>query len=357
MAIYVVFMHSHLTTFGAVRGTSLEHSSFLNAVEALCHHPGFAVRVPLFFAFSGWLFWRREIDFKEGLRKITSRARIVAFPYLLWGTLPAVVVSTLYPRLGGTLQSALLDPPSYHLWFLRHLMVVVLLTPALLPVLRNRRLGTVALAMMWVWHLAGGFPPIFAPYVRPYDLFFFGLGGYIAIHRLPVPRFSSRVLWVALPAYFAAIVGSYVFHGTQTSIFEANLALAGLVLFVGAYRPEWAIFRLPIVRAVRDVSFFVYLAHEPLLTGVRKAMVLLGGTSAPVLLAQFFLAPLVTAALLVSVARFLIAKAPRLYAALTGGRCPTRVPVPASVPRPTLVLVEGSLEPETTQGQRERIAA
>lgn len=182
--------------------------------------------VPLYFFIAGYLFFVKcgqhftRADYGQRLRK---RVRSLLVPYLFWNAavllffallhrfLPAVVnpdfnnVARFTP---GQLVRSFWDfpggqPVCYQFWFLRDLMVGVVLSPVVCLLARYGRWPlTLALCALWAWRTD----------LFPYQamLTFFTAGATFAVGRTDFVAFARRCVPVAAPLFLALVVANAV---------------------------------------------------------------------------------------------------------------------------------------------------
>lgn len=132
------------------------------------------VAVPVFFAISGYLFFYRVRDFTPELykSKLSKRVKSLLVPYLIWNTLfiglfflkGVPPLSSFYPSAANfqistywLLNSYIgLDgyPLLYPLWYVRDLMIIVLISPIVYYFVR--KIKYVYMAILGVLTIVGG---------------------------------------------------------------------------------------------------------------------------------------------------------------------------------------------------------
>lgn len=176
------------------------------------------VSVPLFMLFSGMLFFRNGAPgFKEYFTQLNKKVRTLFVPYIIWSTLAFIVLvsdgsisfsfqhwlqglwdSTLWHN-GGQLA---IDVPGYPmnmpLWFIRDLMVLVVLSYPIGKLLVMTR-GWI-LALMAIWWFPGhekffGFGADV--------LFYYSAGAWISIKGIDI---IDAVRKVRIPSYVFVII-------------------------------------------------------------------------------------------------------------------------------------------------------
>lgn len=308
--------------------------------------------VPLFAFISGFLFfretgtartWRWFLD--QGRRRVRS----LLVPYLVWSALALTVclvaqqwawTSPYVTRawvdgygLGEILYRLLWMPVAYPLWFVRDLMLTVLIAPLLLwGILRLGVWFPVAWLIYWL------FTPSAIDPTRPWlDLrcpTFFTLGAYFAVRSPQIPswwlgfRHGLMVAWIAAAVFHTLITDFW--HLTSPFLLKQTI-LAGFAAIWLNYEAFGRSLVRPLTRLGR-YSFFIFAAHEPLLTALRKTLFWLAGYNAWTIHLAFLLGPVVVISSLYLMAVQLERMAPGVYRLATGRR--TSQPDGAGSPRP-----------------------
>lgn len=241
------------------------------------------IAVPNFLFISGYLLFR-GVE-KPSLRlygeKLKRRVRTVALPYIFWNfaiILLYFVGQMLLPNLfsGGHTKvcdytpleflqafwrvegtDSPINPP---LWYMRNLMVMVVLSPIIYLLLKNRVAGLLFIAtMLGLWL---GVPKCSeVVWLQPKVLFFFSLGGWLSIHKVAFPKFRLSVVAMLLFLYIAAIVGTLSTVGEwQRLAYEVAILLGmPLSLYVAYYLVTVKGWQVPSV--LGSSYFFIYLYH------------------------------------------------------------------------------------------------
>lgn len=312
------------------------------------------VAVPLF-AFAAGLFYFRSDDGTRAtyIKKTKQRVRTILVPYLLVGLIATTSLylakqlegATSELSVGGFLMSWLLHPPAEQLWFLRDLMLLVVLAPAIRlathrPVARILTLTVVGFAWLFNWQV---FPVVQNWYLLNMEtIFFFMLGAAAVLHYpwIEAIRHLGNTATAAITCTWLLLVGTrvaikpdfdiwYVNEWTMPDLFLHQLSiLVGCVaLFLNSSR-----MRFSLLLYLSGGSFFVYLVHEfPLRAVVEKIATQL----VPESISCWLLTPTVVIgcySLAVLAFRF----CPKVTGIVTGGRGPTaaeRKNRPAPLPR------------------------
>ena len=213
LAAAVVLLHAGEHPIGP------DDVSFYDTLRIALSHGICRIAVPVFFFFSGFLFFTHmdHWDTQVWLGKVKKRVRTLLLPYLLWNVITllagfaytwirarvnpaaggASLVETL--RINGWLRifwdSTYGCPIDYPLWFIRDLIVFVVLTPALFFLLKKGKEWSVLLLFLLCGLAAS----------RDFEgLFYFAFGAYFRLSSRDFLRDFRRFKW---PAYVLSGVG------------------------------------------------------------------------------------------------------------------------------------------------------
>lgn len=333
MAVLVVMCHC-----GFLDGGGMAVQIFFS--ETLPH-----VAVPLFLLFSGYLFFKEgRFDGTLYRRKLKSRFRTLFIPYIIWSTLCFIIAMaqgqlapTILHYFEGLWDTTLWNdgisfsrtlpgyPVNMPLWFIRDLMILVLISPLIWLLLQKTRGWGILLMAAWWFPAHDKFFGFGAD-----SLFFFSLGALFSMKQMDFVQLARKyaiLFYIAagimLVADFVVMYRNYtayqelrfnwvVFNVYVLSIMGATLALAGKLS------------EKPIAdRVIRlsSASFFLYAAHILWLYPLRNYLlrVLEPASDAAVILFYFsFISFHCTA---ITALYYLMRKSlPKTTVVLTGGR-------------------------------------
>lgn len=341
LIVCVVFVHTYGTTVGlAGNELGVTQISFVSDFVRTIISQGVArVAVPLFFLMSGYLFfvgliWRVE-SFSKKLR---SRVRTLLIPFLFWNfsILLLLALAQAFPATqiyfsGNKLPiadfgafdylSAIIGidryPIAYQFWFIRDLMILVLVTPIIF--LLNKFVAIPFLLVIFGYWFIGAWP-VLAPSSEA--TLFFSFGAYLASRRLNL-FFLDKYGAVITLLYIPLVVIDALPTDKQSGLYWHKVGIvAGVAaaLYLTRYVARVEKLKL-LVLWLGSASFFVFATHEPLLTVLRKvAYKLTQPDSSSLILGLYFLIPVVVIAFSVMAYRLLSAFAPRFTNLVTGGR-------------------------------------
>ncbi len=290
-----------------------------------------SVAVPMFFLFSGMLFFNCSESVSKVFSKMKRRCLTILLPYILWNiifvlwyvvvqSIPALapynnsdVVGFIFGgSLGHGLYEVFVTPINFPLWFLKDLIIYVAFAPAIYYLLR----------WLKIWAILPIFILALVDEIYFNGLIFFALGGWIAmysgldkIESLRRLAFPSCMVFVG--AAVAVGCGVYFWLGICDFVFLCGILAVWFGYDYLARRfhhaPRW------ILDASR-YSFFIYCFHEPTFNVVKKIMLTIFGQSQPALITLYFVNVVLMCAICVLVAKALDLVCPKFYGLLTGFR-------------------------------------
>ncbi|NQT41244.1 MAG: acyltransferase [Planctomycetes bacterium] len=343
--LLVVLIHSDLGP--SVKGQSVGEgrlSDHLAVFARLCVSPGLTdIAVPAFFVLSGFLFFHGlEPTGAEYLGKYRRRLGSLLLPYLLWsgayllayGLLQTVPFTARYfsgdPQFivwqFDTWQVAkhwLLVPIPVQFWFLRDLILLVVVSPLIGYFLRRWGIWAILpLGAMWGMGMCPGHTRSVITVIAP--LFFF-LGSYLALQRSSVIEKEITRKRLLLLAWLCAVaIRAYL--TTEHGPFTQPLGKLGVALGIPAiwcnYDLVQRLFESRFGLFVSHFTFFIYAGHQPLLKIIEKLARSGSLPCEPTTLPAFFLGPLLAVMICVLVAAFMSRNRllRPIYTVLIGGR-------------------------------------
>jgi surface polysaccharide O-acyltransferase-like enzyme len=298
------------------------------------------VAVPLFAFAAGFFYFRTDDGSLASYRKkLKQRLRSVLFPFFIIGSL--AMASWLVVRrfegspvdltIGQFFARWLLRPPAEQLWFLRDLMVLVTIAPAIRWVGRKRT-GIGALSLLTVlWLLDWQIFPIVAGWrlLHVETLLFFVFGYAAVSHTAWIERagqasnkvlLGSWTLWCGLIASRICLRADFdIWYVADYGLFDLFLHQVSIVIgSVTLFMTAWRI-RSDVLIRLSGASFFVFLVHEFPLRGLvdRFSDRFLDHSTSCWIVTPLVVTSCFAIAMLLS--RFF----PSLVAIMTGGRTPT----------------------------------
>ena len=261
--------------------------------------------VPIYFFISGYLFFfNGKFSMVEYYRKLRRRIKSLLVPYIIWNTLSIIllVIVLLSPfvsmmkygeevnlSIGNILSCFWIydggfagvniptssAPINMPLWYIRDLIVMVLLSPAIYWLLK--KIGIIFLLLMCIVWIYFSIETV-KVYVPRDALFFFSFGAYFSIKGKDMIGIFSRFLKPSAILYIlVSIVLSFVFFYEIENWSYLNLLniILGIVFSISfaEYLSHGNIINS--TRKYFDVAFFIYLSHGLICSKMIKMMILL----------------------------------------------------------------------------------
>lgn len=296
------------------------------------------IAVPLFFIFSGFLFYLNMDGENVFQNKIKKRFRTLFVPFLFWSLAGIALYFTLQsvPQTAvfftkekvvdfsamQWLNKIFVQPVPYQFWFIRDLMVLVLFSPLLYRILRFAgQWWLLLVAIPWVVVDNGWQNSIEA-------CLFFCCGGFLAV-RQP-DRINQKtgdkaivlvLVWLVLIAAKSALLAHY-FDAALVRIVYKTSILTGVFAIWAAY-DRWfagAGHSKSIISNCCAFTFFIFAAHEPILTIFKKILFVIFGKQENSYLAGYLTAPLLTISGVILLGWLMRKYLRGFYEIITGGR-------------------------------------
>lgn len=290
-------------------------------IKAFFQHAAFRATVPVLAVISGYLLFRSGLD-QHWKRLLEKKLRTIVLPFLVFNFAVLIAAFAAQHLLGLGMSYRLLpfdlptwmdaafgftqSPINYPLNFLRDLIVLMLLAPLLGWVLRRRPwTGFVAMVLVFFNNLDGA---LVLRDVMPIMFYVGGLAATRGWDLLALDRHALPCLGVLL-ALCVCVVHFRIADTTYFRFIAPLLIWPAAALLHDTWLGRW-------LQSHSKASFFIFLAHAPLLLVLSVAYQKLGGAIPYPL---FWLAvPVVTVAVLCLVYRMLMRACPRLFAPLIG---------------------------------------
>lgn len=320
-SIFVIYIHAfNLDSYGIDENTV----GFGKAVYFIeTYWSNFLrIAVPAFFAVSGMLFFR-TFEIGKLLEKWKSRFFSIAIPFFVWCSiyyLYYVVVTNipaLHNLMSGTAEVsfsfgnwiAWLWKDSYYVfWFLKNLIVFILLSPVIWFLLKNHfsKVPTGLIALIAIEVL------LWFGIIRLQGLDFYLVGGYLGLNYRDFLLKKNKMLSVVSLVYiFVMFFSGFIIWNFITQI---------IFLFA-----TWFVLDYIVSDRIKcywwmSITFFTYVAHDAVLEAAEKCVWMLLPHSSAVALADYIFMPIIVEIFLIAVAYVLRKWLPHLWKLLSGFR-------------------------------------
>lgn len=336
--VLVVYIHAYnLKDRFLLPTTKISEGLNINSFFQYFISNGFArTGVPLFFAISGYLFYRSfEPSLKGYLNKLSRRAYTLLLPYVIWSALGMVLlfVVQLVPYIASTYNQELvrnysfgkllgrlfLSPVSFQLWFINDLIKYVILTPVIYFIVKKGSYFSMLIFYL-VW-----FMDINLPFINNEGIFFYILGSFLALKSIDMCRAmrKSKLMaisftWIVLlciKTYLASSGGFILLYLHKASIVAGVISVWYMYDFIAAKNK----YQITLLK-YSTFTFFIFAGHEPLLNILTGIFVSFTGKSNLALMLIYILNPVLVILILTTVAALIRKSAGGFYKILTGGR-------------------------------------
>ena len=342
LAVGIVYIHAYNSVVYVASGAiGLEYQQgFLPFIKVLVAEVIARTAVPAYMLMAGYFFFLGVDRGISGyLQKLKARVQSLLVPYLFWNfaVLAVFAVAQVEPHLSRCFSganprifqfkawdyvNAFLGTRTYPingpLWFIRDLIIMVLLAPLVRPLAKVSSwifFPSACLAWVLVHQTWPKFP-------TPDAWIFFPTGAYLALRRINLFGLDRIGKWI-LPAYICLALCETSLYGRpgmvylhRVNILFGIITLLWLTQFI--VRSE-RLARISVQLA--GGSFFIYVTHMPIMGFTRKLLYLaLKPQSQLALLAIFLFLPVLIITLLLVAYAALIRVFPRASVWVLGGR-------------------------------------
>jgi len=323
------------------------------------------IGVPLFFFFSGFLFfYRKDFNNKVYKQKLHTRAATLLLPYFLWNTIailikvfrklpflssvfpnaykteillsPERLIKTFFANLDneGIFITSIVDnamtvvnktpfPINVPLWYVRDLIIMVILSPILFGLIKKGGVWFIAVLGV-IWYIIkplflqeGGYPVLFFT-----AAFFFSFGAYFSIKKVNFIDYMRKA------QFFPYLYFVFVIADTLTKKYDYNIYIheAGILIGVVSAIIITSVLlekrKVTVNMTLSNCSFFVFALHTLIMSDVATALLTIfhfsGNTYSMLLL--YFMVPTITILICILAFIFLKRYIPKVCNILTGGR-------------------------------------
>jgi len=335
----VVLIHSRVTDANAAWENGLYLTS---AMIDICTRFITCPCVPLFFFFSGFLFFASN-KFNQGnnlkirnhiyiyIYKLQKKARTLLVPYIFWNAAIICFFALLHIFASGIINPTNHNifnytwqeiircfwnypdnmPINYPFWFLRDLMIMIVCSPIVYVAAKyGKWVLPMILIGLFVCNL--GFPKQLA-------ITFFTLGASFGIHQWDFTLYTRRFLKYTFPLWIVMIGILTCIHSSKfTTIITPVLCVLGAMVYLGgaSYIKD-----NKAVTFLSSSSFFVFAFHGiPVQFLINALISILHPTNDATWVLVFVMNITIIIALSLSIYWFLSKCLPKFTAIITGGR-------------------------------------
>lgn len=323
LSIIILIYHSN-----CVRAMSYEHKDFFYYLSNLITDFGFCA-VPTFFALSAFLFYRK-FSLSQYTSKLKRRFKSLCIPYLLWNLFYCILFVTCHyipvirNNTNTTIEFDVLNnligiimSDYTPLWFVRNLIVYVLLSPIIYYLIKNKIIGLIVILITVSTNL---FVIIFPYESISYWLPIYLTGAYIGNHysgKVMTMIFTGKKYCiVSFAVLVLSFIALHITHNDYTFFiyrFISPISLWILLDYIINYE------KLEI-KDTYTYSFFIYANHFFILTALQRIIANTISNSTLAYGINYLAIPPLVLCFLIIVGKLLKRNCSKFYYISTGGR-------------------------------------
>lgn len=295
LALLIVFGHANILSFPIC-----SHGEFAIYNLSIISYPIsffslilFGSAVPLFFMVSGYLFFAKESSFNLHIYKIKIRKRFFSLlvPYLMWNVTYVLFncfaewsrgkeIEVLEQIRGVWAMKGSSFPADPVLWFVRDLIVCIILAPVLYYISRRRWVFSVLFVLLLSLWLTNSFQDRLLPGISISSMLFFSIGAFMGINNVDIKKYLISSGWWCSLIWISLIIIVLILKQNpdySTGIFTDSIEMVviyRLTNFIGClvymYLGTMASIYLNWRVGKVDHSFVIFAVHMLILMIIRK---------------------------------------------------------------------------------------
>lgn len=341
--VMIVFLHSTNMNVNLNSGNINLNSGFNSFIQTLISQGLTRIAVPVFFLISGYLFFITfNGRFDDFVIKCKKRIKSLLLPYLIWSIWGVLFyfILQLFPQskpffikglvmnytAAELLNTIFINPIPYQLWFVRDLMVLVVISPIIYWIIKYFRILPILLLFI-VWL------EIFKIDLFLFSneaIFYFGLGGYIAICKseIMLKVRSQNYYWIFFVIWISLLISKTILYNSNYESSSLLLILHKFSILTGVIS-VWSLYDISLINKLKPnkimfdlsrYSFFIYAFHEPMLMIIKKGLVYITGPSEIMATISYLISPIIIICISIVVGSYIKKTTPKFYNLITGER-------------------------------------
>ena len=354
LIIAVVFIHTNLGSV-SIDGHSLLQTSYpiYESFSYFLYELVLCLAVPTFFVISGFLFFANspKLSLTIYLQKLKSRFWTLFVPYVFWNF--AVIVCYFIAQnfitgfvsgnnkliadytisdwlwafwdTGMMNENAYYDgarnafPICYQFWFIRDLMVTVILSPIIYIILRYAKLcGLLFLGIFYIIKIK---IPIAG--INSLSIFFFALGAYFALYKNDFVEILRKHFNKIVLAYLAIAIIQYMLKEYDYYLYIHNFfIIIGVALIFASVSYLLEKNKIGMIPSfIADSNFFIYGYHGITIFFIIKCLAKVFHPNSDMAIVLFYIgSPIIVVTIGVILYNIIKKILPKFTSIITGGR-------------------------------------
>ena len=348
LAVLILLLHSSfehelrngISIFEGWEAPVYHHLDFL-FVQNICN-----IAVPLFFLISGFLLFFKENTFTFEIYKNKLRKRFTSLfiPYVIWNVLVFllyVAVQNIAPSMNSGRNKLIADyniqdyfmsfwsmsfineggvsgPIDSPLWFIRDLMVMIVISPVIYWGVRKlKMLLPILLVLAYIVGVNTGIQGFSMT-----ALAFFPVGAYFGIKKLDFVSIFRKFLKYSALLYSILLIGIVATMGPNSEQTFANrlAVLVGVFMVIGIASLSDEKYSCRISAFLTGSTFFIFASHSEILKIAIRLTSRMGVDTDWFYSIAYFVCPMITLIILLAVYWVLTKTMPKVASVLSGGR-------------------------------------
>lgn len=333
--VCVLFLHSYQSVIHLSTGDfNVSHSNFFEYIKTGLSCGIGDIGVPGFFVLSSFLFYRKERDYKDNLRK---KVKSLLLPFFvinsvwicIFGIANKISFLSIYFTTGATniYKWDFIDwldaytgivtgkPFLYPMWFVLGLFFLNCVSPLYnIFVCKFPKMSLVTFLGIWFF-----IPNGISPYLSISGICFWGIGCWVSIYYEKVKRRFEKVKQsiVMGTGLFLLILDICYKEGMFSLCIHRGMVLVGVMVCVICSEK---LRDKPIMDMIGKYSFGIFILHEFAMSSAQKIVVHILPNNICFQVLSYFLLPVLVGAVAIIICKVAERTVPKVYFFMTGGR-------------------------------------
>lgn len=328
LSILVIYAHSYNTELFMIPSKNILYS-----IENILASKVAQTAVPGFFMISSYLFFR-NINIKVLAHKLLRRFYSILIPYMLWNFIYYIgyfiashipYVSEIVGKgiisfnINGLIFAIFLHKYNYVFWFILQLILLIIISPILYFILKNKYLSVIGLIFI-IFLLHTG---INLKFINTDALFYYYTAGLFSMYfsQITEKNYSLKLSSAGIiPAALGIFIYRLTFYTNNTAfiVYSRFLFIVAIWLLLNE-----EIIKSPILYKYKKYfsnTFLVYATHLAIVRMINKSFAILFPNNSLVATILFLSMPILIFAIVTPIAFFIRKYMPIFYDLISGRR-------------------------------------
>lgn len=316
--LFVLYRHSlnYLAFFGTWTGFGI-NKVIQDSVMVFTE-----VAVPYFFIISGFFFFSKKYDsYTKYKALVLSKVKTLLIPFILWNLLCFAIwiilnnnISSSNISIKSFIQDLILSKWNGPLWYIRDLLILMILVPLYQWIIDSRYMLMQISLLFIIFFL---WTPVDSSFISSESIFFFYIGCLIS-SKEEILQYRVNKYWLIVPFLFWLSYSTKLFPCPNAIIHRFN-TIIGLIIFWQAIDkiPQ---FVFKYIIQYSSYSFIIYTSHCYLIKLLKNGIAFFFKNNELIALLTYLILPIITAIIIIQVAKIWKRYLPASYNIFTGNR-------------------------------------